>query len=695
MTINAQNAWNTRVFNIFIKGSNNVSFDINEIDSVKFSAETNDYSFCTDYVLKYDNLSTIISSIQSGDQKEKLLSCKYVDYILKNYNSYERIKENPVLTSVISLSDDDTIDPLLDGSFINGRTGGFFSALYPLAASLNIPVTEAVEGHRCGLNAGKLTTAGSFARLLAQHAGWELANHTMDARYGGALLVESFSDIPSEDKIPSPKGFLTYKKYVYVKDENRCYYYTTNGWKPVEEHKEPPYLMDSSGKAIANNPCFDFEYEVWKNQEMMDSLMDFRPVTYVQPVNQSSRKRAEYVKASHKYMMNQYSNHYIDTPLATTIGRFTLDDAEGTTNKASDELYESWKDALNDVLNNNKSIVLLLHTYRSCWSNLIEEELVSNGGTYPDEWVYPTQLPSWFLVRNRCARLQESYFEDYVSSDNYDCIIVQISKGIKKLALQGGKSNGFFFFDSKTFSQKTFLSYNKDGRVPDNACFAICNLKKADNLAGLDSIKMKYYIPPTLSYCARIVPDGTYSKFRDYVPSSNYDCLHVKFSIPVSKLELTGANADGYFYFDSSDYDESSFLGYNKNGVVPSGATYAIINFKKENNPYGYGNLLLEEVADTNSADWIKPSESSKLKAWSEWHPCPGTRLYQLWKFLKYARTCGANFLTIEQNLERMENKVEGGYYVRTKQNDFDEPDSDYYIEDKFGNIYLHRKTEK
>ena len=206
---------------------------------------------------------------------------------------------------------------------------------------------------------------------------------------------------------------------------------------------------------------------------------------------------------------------------------------------------------------------------------------------------------------------------------------------------------------------------------------------------------MKYYIPPTLSYCARIVPDGTYSKFRDYVPSSNYDCLHVKFSIPVSKLELTGANADGYFYFDSSDYDESSFLGYNKNGVVPSGATYAIINFKKENNPYGYGNLLLEEVADTNSADWIKPSESSKLKAWSEWHPCPGTRLYQLWKFLKYARTCGANFLTIEQNLERMENKVEGGYYVRTKQNDFDEPDSDYYIEDKFGNIYLHRKTEK
>ena len=40
-----------------------------------------------------------------------------------------------------------------------------------------------------------------------------------------------------------------------------------------------------------------------------------------------------------------------------------------------------------------------------------------------------------------------------------------------------------------------------------------------------------------------------------------------------------------------------------------------------------------------------------------------------------------------------MQNKVEGGYFVRKPQNAFDEKDNDYYIEDYFGNVYLHRKN--
>ena len=47
--------------------------------------------------------------------------------------------------------------------------------------------------------------------------------------------------------------------------------------------------------------------------------------------------------------------------------------------------------------------------------------------------------------------------------------------------------------------------------------------------------------------------------------------------------------------------------------------------------------------------------------------------------------------MTISQNLERMANIVEGGYFVRTYQNAFDKFDTDYYIEDMFGNIYLHK----
>lgn len=679
---------------IYTKEGDEVHFNVDGVDYMEISPETEYNSPYSYYAQKYCNFSSIISGLQSGNKEEKLFANRYIDKLLKNYESYENVVEYPDFAPVISISDDDTIDPQLDGLLTGGKTGGFFSALYPLAASLGAPVTESVEGHRCGLNVGKLTTSGIFAKLLVQHAGWELANHTMDAKYGGALLVKSFSEIPSVDRIPSPVGFLTDKKYVYVENENKCYYYN-NGWIPVEEHKEPPFLMNSAGKAISDNPCFNFEYEVWRNQDMMESLMGFRPVTYVQPVNQSSKKRAEYVKASHKFMMNKYSDKAIELPLSTTIERLSLDDAEGSSNEATDELFQQWKNTLNDVLHNGKSIVLLLHAYRSCWSNYLENQLVSNGGAYPDEWVYPTKLPTYTVFPNKCARLQNKVFRDYIGSTNYDLMLVRITNGAKKLVLDGGKPEGFFFFDSNSFSPSSFLAYNKDGIVPDNACLALCNLKKTDNPNGCESIKMQYNLPVTLNHCARIVADGTYKNFRDYVTSSNYDCLHVKLDTPVKKIVLKGAKVTGgYFFFSSYSYGKNTFVGFNTNGIVPSGAKYAIVNFKKENNVQGYNGLLLEEVPDMTSQEWMTPSIFSQLNNWSEWYPCPGTRLYQLWKFLNYAKDCGVTLLTIAQNLERMENRVEGGYFVRTRQNAFEEIDNNYYIEDYFGNIYLHRKDE-
>ena len=94
-----------------------------------------------------------------------------------------------------------------------------------------------------------------------------------------------------------------------------------------------------------------------------------------------------------------------------------------------------------------------------------------------------------------------------------------------------------------------------------------------------------------------------------------------------------------------------------------------------------------------SSTDWLKPAEETGLTEWKDWRPCPGTRLFQLWKFLKYAKEeKGIQFLTVRDNLDRMANKVEGGYFVRSKQAAFDDADYDYFVEDCFGNITLHRK---
>ena len=679
--------------NILRKDGNSISFSADDVESVEFSPEAGVCNFDTDYLSKWSFLSSTISALKNGDRQSNLASNKYIERLLAQYGSYEKVSETPNISPVISLSDDDTIDAQLDGSFKTGRTGGFFSTLYPLAASIGAPVTEAVEGHRCGLNIGKLTTNGVFAKLLAQHAGWELANHTMDAKYGLALPVKSFTEIPPVNSIPSPaNGVLTDRKYVYVENEGKCYSYENGVWIPVEEHKEPPYLMNSSGKAIADNPCFDFEYEVWKNQDLMESLLGVRPVTYIQPVNQSSKKRAEYVKASHKFMMNLYSNDAIELPLATTIGRMTLDDAAGSSNEASDELYEKWKHDLNDVLENGKSIVLLLHAYRSCWSNEISHQLVSSGGTYPDEWVHPTNLPVLTLSLNVCARLQNNTFLDYVSSPNYDCLSIRITKGTNRLIIEGVKAGGIFYFSSSCISPETFIGYNTNGVIPNNARFALVNMKKANNPDGYSKLSLKNVRPITQNHCARLVSDGTISSFRDYVPSSNYDCMHIKLDPSTSKIDVTGVNKGGYFFFSSPTYNKETFVGYNTTGTVPFGARYAILNFKKANNTQGYDKLKIEESYDNERVDWMKPHDDTNLANWSAWHPCPGTRLYQLWKLLKYANEKGVSFMTISDNLSRMQNKVEAGYFVRKAQNAFDEKDNDYYIDDHFGNIYLHRK---
>lgn len=683
---------NAQTLSLYRKSGECISFDINDVDSLKFSPEIGEYNFNSDYVQKYENLSSIISGVRSSDRKTNYESNKFIDTILSQYGSYEKIINNPIIPPAISLSDDDTIDPLLDGPLTGKRNGGFYSTLFPLVASLDAPATEAVEGHRCGMNVGLLSTSGTFAKLLSQHAGWELANHTMDAKYGLALPVKTKADIPSADKVPDPTdGVLTYRKYVYVESENKCYQYETDKWIPVEEHKEPPYLMNSSGRAIGDNPCYDFEYEVWKNQDMMEKLMGVRPVTYVQPVNQGSRKRAEYVKASHKYMMNMYSNDPIELPLATTIGRMSLDDAEGSSNIATDELFEKWKEKLDEVLEKGKSIVLLLHTYRSCWSNELSEQLKSNGGTYPDSWVHPTNFPNLNLIYNKCARFQNNTFLDYVASSNYDCVFIRIPKGVNKMIIEGVKTGEIHFFSSIRFSSETYLGNNLDGTIPENAFFAIANLKKTDNPDGYDKLQIKYSLPITKDHCARIAQDGTYKSFRDYVPSQDYDCIHYNLNNAASIINITGCKTGAFFFFSSSQYNADTFVGYNSNGTVPKGAKYVIVNLKKENNIEGYDNLLIEEVPDMSSDDWLKPNDSTGLKSWSEWHPCPGTRLYQLWRFLKYAKEQGVALLTISQNLDRMANKVEGGYFVRKRQNAFDKFDTDYYIEDIFGNIYLHR----
>lgn len=63
------------------------------------------------------------------------------------------------------------------------------------------------------------------------------------------------------------------------------------------------------------------------------------------------------------------------------------------------------------------------------------------------------------------------------------------------------------------------------------------------------------------------------------------------------------------------------------------------------------------------------------IKDWSEWYPCPGTRLEMLWKVLKYARDKGMLNLTSSEAYDVLGNKINLGYCIRGSQIGHDKVD--------------------
>ena len=449
-------------------------------------------SYMMDYL---ENLASQVKNIQGTSYDEiRMQRNKEAADLIQNYPEGTIAGNNHyVIPAAISITDDDTGDAWLNASYKkNGRNGGFYSALYPVLASLGIPATEACVGRNIGLDVEKPNLVAKAAKELAEKAGWELANHTMDHRYRYAYKIQLLSDVTSLPITPKSDEYSSNScTYVYVESENKCYYYDLNKqWSVIPHGYEPVYLMDFEGNHIGDNPCYDNEYEIWQNQQKMEQYLNYRPVTFIQPGHRSSKKRVEYAKATHKYMLSDAgatSQNFLQIPLSMSIKRISVNVAEGSSNEVGDEYCEELKNLFSEVLENGQSGIMMLHMYTSGWSNEINSQLVSNGGTYPDSWVHPINVPE-------------------------------------------------------------------------------------------------------------------------------------------------------------------------------------------------------------SCSDWLKPAQATGLSDWSEWYPCPGTRLYQLWRFLKYAKEKGILFMTVRDNLDRMANKTEAGYYVRSKQAAFDDNDYDYFVEDCFGNITLHKK---
>ena len=62
---------------------------------------------------------------------------------------------------------------------------------------------------------------------------------------------------------------------------------------------------------------------------------------------------------------------------------------DSTDNTFNDDHYRSYCAQVDQAVENGGWIIFNLHAYRDCWKNSLPGALVSEGGSYPDEWVIP------------------------------------------------------------------------------------------------------------------------------------------------------------------------------------------------------------------------------------------------------------------------------------------------------------------
>ncbi|MDE5552377.1 MAG: hypothetical protein K2I91_04160, partial [Muribaculaceae bacterium] len=61
--------------------------------------------------------------------------------------------------------------------------------------------------------------------------------------------------------------------------------------------------------------------------------------------------------------------------------------------------------------------------------------------------------------------------------------------------------------------------------------------------------------------------------------------------------------------------------------------------------------------------DYLEPPVEKGIEKWSDWYPCPGTRLEMLWDLLKYAQKKGLLNVTNAEAFDIMGNRVNKGFY--------------------------------
>ncbi len=307
-------------------------------------------------------------------------------------------------TGMFSVIDDDSLDGLIKSSSQYGSYG-YFSILYPLLESLGIRGNLAVEGRRTGLSHNPPEPNDNLKTIvrLQNEKGWDILSHSMIC-LGEILnnwLVDSLNSAVAKEilSIGPNNGEDASTVSVYDMQTKKQYWPNADNtaWVETPSMFVKPYIGDYKTKEeVMYNPDFDVDWHwgEWKRRAIQFGI---EPKGFVTHNSTSSHALIPGIMKYFSQGFSDLSTKNINTvPMLSSAVRAGLEgqslkgyNGNNNSNLYNSKHYKAFCAQIDETAACGGWIMFNLHAYRDCWKNSLPGALVSEGGTYPDEWVIP------------------------------------------------------------------------------------------------------------------------------------------------------------------------------------------------------------------------------------------------------------------------------------------------------------------
>ena len=308
---------------------------------------------------------------------------------------------------MFTIHDDDTLDGRIPSSNPSAwMKGGYYSTLYPLLESLGLRGCLSMEGWRAGFidNPPALNGNGLIARRLQDEKGYEIQSHSMTARYQTNSWCVDSLDSGLADRILTESTYAGLRSNnttaVYDRQTGKSYYASSDKSRWIETPAPwiKPYVADyDTKKIVAYNPSFPIDYQ-WGEWFRVAGSLGIHGNAWVTPGPTASHAIVPLINGvCPRGFESDGVTFYNLPPLHSTATRLMMEGQaapgykgeQTADNTYSQAHYDFFRRQIDEAAEKGAWIVMGLHAYRPCWVNSQPGALVSEGGDYPDEWVYP------------------------------------------------------------------------------------------------------------------------------------------------------------------------------------------------------------------------------------------------------------------------------------------------------------------